>query len=320
MAYAPTSVPSDASQTDAPRLTPVVQGVLVASVASYFLQVTVVQPSAVAAWLGYEPRHFPGRWWTAVTYAVVHGGFWHLALNLLGLSMFGPRVERAWGTRGFLGLFALSALGGWAAHVVAVPSSGLIGASAAVLGVMVAYASRWPEDEVYLFGVIPLRIRWLILGLVAINLASGVLDRGGGVAYFGHLGGLAAGWLTVRVIGGGSRSGRSRVQTAPELTDDIPRAIPRAGGRGREAPRGEAPRGEAPRGEAPHNDRDVVARSRAALASWHPPTPAPAGRDPVRREELDRVLDKIASHGMQSLTADERALLDDESRRLQKPQ
>lgn len=306
---APTYAPTETAPPDAPRLTPVVQWVAAVAVALYFLQVTVVQPSDVSAWLGYEPGRFPARWWTPVTYTAVHGGFWHLALNLLGLCMFGPRVERVWGTRAFAGLFAVAALGGWAGHVAVVRDGGLIGASAAVLGVMVAYASRWPDDEVYLFGVIPMRIRWLIVGLVALNLANGLLDRGGvGVAYFGHLGGIAAGWLWVRVLGGPGRGVRSRVQTAPEPTDEPPRAIPRGG----------RPRGGL-RGDAEHPDHDVVAKSRAALAAWRPSAPAPAGRDPVRREALDRVLDKIASHGMQSLTADERALLDDESRRLQKP-
>jgi membrane associated rhomboid family serine protease len=283
-------------------MTPAVQWIIAANVLVYFLQVTIVQPADVAAWLGYSPSLFPSRWWTALSYQFVHGGFWHIALNLFGLWMFGPRVEHAWGARAFTPFYLFCGLGGWLAHFALVQHGGLIGASAAVLGVMVAYASRWPDDEVYLFGVLPLKVRWFVVGLVVINLASGILDSGtGGVGYFAHLGGLAAGWLYLRISGLNATGWRSRVETAPDLPDEPPRAIPRGTQRARE-----------PRSESD----DAVAKSRALFSTVRRTSPSTALRDPVRREELDRVLDKIARHGMGSLTSDERSLLDDESRRL----
>lgn len=291
--------------TESPRMTPAVQGLLVLNVALYFLQATIVQPADVAAWLGYSPTHFPARWWTPATYAFVHGGFWHLALNLFGLWMFGPRVEHAWGTRAFLPFYAAAALGGWGAHYLFARGGGLIGASAAVLGVMVAYASRWPDDEVALFGVIPVKVRWFVVGLVVVNLVSSLLDAGGGggVAYVAHLGGLVTGWAYLRLVGAPSGGWRSRVETAPDLSDDPPRAVPRS-----------APKPREPRTETD----DVVAKSRALFGGSRRSASRPP-RDAVRREALDRVLDKIAQHGMGSLTSDERSLLDDESRRLREP-
>jgi membrane associated rhomboid family serine protease len=291
--------------TESPRITPAVQALLVANVALYFLQVTIVQPVDLASWLGYTPTHFPARWWSPLTYAFVHGGFWHLALNLFGLWMFGPRVEHAWGTRAFLPFYAACALGGWGAHYAFMRGGGLIGASAAVLGVMVAYAARWPDDEVYLFGVVPVKVRWFVVGLVVMNLASSIMDSGtgGGVAYVAHLGGLVTGWLYLRVVGTPASGWRSRVETAPDVSDDPPRAVPRS-----------APKPREPRTETD----DVVAKSRALFGVGRRTPPRPL-RDAVRREALDRVLDKIAQHGMGSLTADERVLLDDESRRLREP-
>ncbi len=126
----------------------------------------------------------------------------------------------------------------------------------------------------------------------------------GGVGYFAHLGGLGAGWLYLRVAGLNQPASawRSRVETAPDLSDDPPRAIPRTGPKPRES-----------RTEAD----DVLAKSKALFGAVRRPMASP--RDAVRREALDRVLDKIARHGMASLTPDERTLLDDESRRLREP-
>ena len=76
----------------------------------------------------------------------------------------------------------------------------LIGASAAIFGVMLAYAVRWPNDEFLLWWVVPVKAKWLVASLALFNIIVGVytlgaVDAGGGTAYFAHLGALAAGWL-----------------------------------------------------------------------------------------------------------------------------
>jgi hypothetical protein len=111
------------------------------------------------------------------------------------------------------------------------------------------------------------------------------------------------GWAYLRIVGTPAAGWRSRVETAPDLSDDPPRAIPRS----------------VPKPRDPRSDTDdVVAKSRALFGAGRR-VPARPPRDAVRREALDRVLDKIAQHGMGSLTSDERSLLDDESRRLREP-
>ena len=72
---------------------------------------------------------------------------------------------------------------------------GCIGSSAAVMGVMVAYASRWPGESVLVVGVIPLTVRWLAALLIAANLLVGIgTEVGTGAAYLAHVGGLVTGW------------------------------------------------------------------------------------------------------------------------------
>ncbi|WP_396223176.1 rhomboid family intramembrane serine protease, partial [Gemmatimonas sp.] len=124
-------------------------------VAVYFVQATLVGDANMANWLGYASGDLQSRTlWTLVTYMFVHGGLVHLLLNMWTLWLFGPRVERSWGASTFTWYYLWCGLGGWAFHAMLQPNAGiLVGASAAILGVAVAYASRWPDDEVLFFGV-----------------------------------------------------------------------------------------------------------------------------------------------------------------------
>lgn len=287
-----------------PRITPAVQWVIAINVAIYFLQVTLVGSADMQRALGFELGDLTHAWWTIVTHMFVHGGFWHLALNMYTLYLFGRRVEHAWSAGEFARYYVLCGLGGWLAHLVFARGVPLIGASAAVFGVMLAYAVRWPNDEVYLFGLIPMRVKWLVAMFVGINLVGGMTDadQASGVAYLAHLGGLATGWLYLRAT---SASGigrlRERIAAVPDLPDEPPRAIPRTLPRARE--------------KAQEVD-DIVAKSKAAVAQRPIALPPVRATAPPKVEDLNVVLDKISEQGLDSLSADERRLLEDMSRRL----
>lgn len=297
------------SYDERPRITPAVQWLIGINVLIYFLQVTLVG-SDMERWLGFEVHDLTrARWWTIFTYMFVHAGLWHLAGNMLVLYVFGPRVERAWGSGAFLRYYALCGLGGWLAHVVIVQHGSLVGASAAIYGVMLAYAVRWPDDEFLLWFVVPVKAKWLVAGCILIDLAYGVSGAGAtGVAYFAHLGGVAAGWLYLHTPPSHALERlRQRVSAAPDVSDEPPRAVPRA-----------LPR--QPRESRERQDVDeIVAKSKAAVAKRPAPTPAPSPAPRSRRgEEINNVLDKISRHGLDSLTSDERRLLEEASKRLRK--
>src|SRR5690349_3629521 len=142
---------------DHPRLTPAVQGIIAVNIGVAFLQVTGWwDPGKMQELLGFQMHDLQGGWWKAATYMFVHGGFWHLLGNMYMLWLFGPRLEHSWSTASFLRYYIVCGLGGWLAHVVFVHDGLLIGASAAVYGVMFAYARQWKDEELYLFGVIPI--------------------------------------------------------------------------------------------------------------------------------------------------------------------
>ena len=258
--------------------------------------------------LGFSSRNLSSAWWTVLTYMFVHGGFWHLALNMYALWIFGPKLEQAWSPGEFLRYYILCGLGGWFFHLLFARDGLIIGASAAVFGVLLAYAVRWPDDEIYIAGLLPLRVKWLVAILVGLNLIGGIAvgDHGGGVAYLAHLGGLAAGWLYLRSSTASSIDRlRQRVSQLPDVPDEPPRVIPRSLPRAREKGR---------------EIDDIVARSNAALSRRAAATPPVAIKGPDKVTDLNLVLDKISEQGIDSLTSTERKLLEEMSKALRKRQ
>ena len=141
--------------------------------------------------------------WTLITYQFLHGGTTHIFFNMLALFFFGPRLETRLGNRHFIALYLISGLIGAIVHILytLVSAGGLyvpmVGASGAVYGVLLAYASFWPRDKVLIWFVIPVEVRVLVIGFTVISLFSG-LRGGGNIAHFAHLGGFLGGWLYLR--------------------------------------------------------------------------------------------------------------------------
>ena len=293
-----------ADEQDPPRITPAVKWLIGANVLVMFLQLTIVGPAQMQSWLGFQLSDLQGSWWKIFTYMFVHTGLLHLAANMYMLWLFGPRVENVWTPGGFTRYYIWCGLGGWLFHLLVSRSGLLVGASGAVYGVMLAYAIRWPDDELLVFGIIPMKVKWLVATFVVLDLVWGILSLGahGGTAYFAHLGGLAFGWLYLRTPSAQSIDRlRHRVSQLPDVQDETPRAIPRSMPRTRE------------RG----NEIDeIVAKSKAVVTKRQPSVPTPVKTRGKRADALNLVLDKISEQGLDSLTSDERRLLEEMSRQL----
>ena len=286
-----------------PRLTPAVQWLLALNIGIYFLQLALFGRNAVYSALALDPSRFPGFWWTAVTYMFVHAWLAHLAFNMFTLWMFGPRLEQIWGTSAFTRFYLWCGLGGAIAHLLFARDTAVIGASGALSGVLVAYALRWPDDEVYLFGVIPMKSRWLIVAMLGMNLIF-ALSPGSGIDWTAHLGGMLFGWLFLKLssLGGLSRV-RGWVSPLPEESDEMPRAVPRTRSSMRDRARGVD---------------EVVERSNAiVLREGKPLQHVPRQESAKERAaRVNKVLDKISQNGIDSLTREERHLLEEMSKRL----
>lgn len=145
-----------------------------------------------------------GQVWRLVTYAFCHDPHspLHILFNMLFLAWFGATLERMYGTREFLLFYFVAAFASGLAFFALALALGnptpAIGASGAVMAVVVLYAIHFPRDEVYLLGLIRLQIRFLVLFYLIFDLwpvlaALGGESRSDGVAHAAHLGGLAFG-------------------------------------------------------------------------------------------------------------------------------
>lgn len=149
---------------------------------------------------------------TLVTHQFVHGGLLHLLGNMLFLLIFGNNVEDRLGRARFTVFYLLCGLIAALGQVLLDPGSGalMVGASGAISGVLGAYLLMFPRARVLaLIAIVPVRLpAWVVLGaylafqILYVSRASGT-EGGGGVAYWAHIIGFAAGvGLTLLLTGG----------------------------------------------------------------------------------------------------------------------
>lgn len=255
-------------------LSPWVKRLIIANAAVFVATFAV---PALISYLAFQPSAILLRPWSLLTYMFTHGGFFHLFFNLLALFFFGPPIESAWGSREFIKYYLICGLGGAALSFVFAFNSPIVGASAAVYGVMLAFAMMWPDLPIYIWGIFPVKAKWLVIFMGAISFFSAFGGSADGVAHFAHLGGLAAGFLYIKLD---KKTGNPVQRVQKLFTRRKFKVVP-----GSTNPKPEPPR---PRGR---RDEDRVL------------------------DDVDKVLDKISTHGMASLTPDERRLLDEVSRR-----
>lgn len=152
---------------------------------------------------GYLPREIPqAPWWaTPVTSLFLHGGWLHIAGNMLFLWVFGDNVEDCMGHLRFAVFFLLCGVMSALSHAAVNPESirPLIGASGAISGVVAAYLLLYPKVRVWglFLKYIPLQApAWAAIGAwIAFQLFQGFFGQEAGVAWFAHIGGVAAGLM-----------------------------------------------------------------------------------------------------------------------------
>ncbi len=249
-------------------MTPWVTRILYANVALFFL--TRVFPN-IETQLMFIPMFALIRPWTLVTYMFLHAGFGHIFFNMLALYFFGPRLESRLGGRPFLTLYFVSGLMGAILSIPLTPRVAIVGASGAVFGVLLGFAKYWPKDRIYIWGILPIEARTLVIVMTVFSLYAGFGGAGGGVAHFAHLGGFLGGFLYLKWWERRSPAGQFRSQAQTP----------------------------AKRGVRP-DQAEVKKWSRISREDLHP----------VNREELDRVLDKINESGVSSLSSEERDFLE----------
>jgi len=138
--------------------------------------------------------------WQNFTYMFVHTDVSHLFFNLIGVFFIGNALETRMGSRGFLSFFCICGLGGAVAtHLIALFDLGgpTLGASGAIYGLLYACYYFYPKAIVHLYFVFPVKIKWLLLFIGAMDMIM-LFDPNSQYAHYAHLGGLFTGMFYLK--------------------------------------------------------------------------------------------------------------------------
>ncbi len=199
--------------------TPVVKALVIANLAIWIVCQVILEGYfhiPFTAFLGLFPSEFLFHFflWQPVTYMFLHSLQWtHIVFNMLLLWWLGAELEGHWGKKNFflyylgcgvgagiiycLGIWIYSAVTGSVQEMI-IP---VIGASGAIFGLMVAYGILFGDRVVYFMMLFPMKSRYFVMILGGIELVSLLTSgiSGGEVAYLAHLGGIAAGFIYLRI-------------------------------------------------------------------------------------------------------------------------
>lgn len=193
-------------------MTPVVRFLLTANVAAFFVQMALPH---IANAMVFVPQLALVRPWSVVTYMFLHGGLMHLGFNMLTLFFFGPQVEIRLGARRFAILYFIGGISGALVSLIFSSGSPIIGASAGVFAVSLAFAYFWPTAQILIWGILPVQARVLVIFTTIMAIYSGFGGANDGVAHFAHLGGYAGAFIYLRLLDRKRHAFKRRATTAP---------------------------------------------------------------------------------------------------------
>lgn len=224
--------------------------------------------------------------WTLVTHMFTHGEIFHILFNMLLLYWFGTILTEFMGVRKILPVYILGGLAGAILFIISyqlfpvfnavVPEARAWGASASAMAIMVAAATLVPDYVIFLIFLGPVKIKWIALVTVVIDLISIPSSNAGG--HIAHLGGALFGFFFVKQM----QQGRDLSVGVNWLFDKVVSLF----------------ENRQPL-KVSHRNRKRPLKSTAKKSS----TPS------ARQEKLDSILDKIALSGYESLSKEEKEFL-----------
>lgn len=171
----------------------------------------------------YYPQGYKFQPYQIATHMFAHGNFMHILFNMLVLWMFGRQLENVWGPKRILLFYLICGVGAAITHLgiqyirseqlldaiqAGLSTEGLtgaiapaVGASGAIMGLLVAFAYLFPNTELFIMFIpVPVKAKWAVIGYVAIDLFFGIANVStDNVARFAHLGGALTGFILVLI-------------------------------------------------------------------------------------------------------------------------
>lgn len=146
------------------------------------------------------------KFWQVFTYMFLHGDIWHIFLNMFILMNFGMMIEQIWGPKKFIGYYLFCGVGAgiFITIISLITGSGFtgatIGASGAIFGLLLAFAIFFPDLEILVFFIIPLKAKYFILLYGGIELYFEISGAQPQISHLGHLGGIVFGLIYFAVF------------------------------------------------------------------------------------------------------------------------
>lgn len=193
-------------------ITPVVKKIMIINGAVFIVQqlAGIFAPNMLEYFFG---LHYYGlinelKIWQPLTYMFLHGGWLHIIFNLLALWMFAGELEELWGGQKLLKYYIYSGIGAgifislmnFYIFVNYNSNPVTIGASGALYAILLAYGVTWPNREVLLYFIIPVKVKYLVIGFGLFEFfgtLTSATGGGGNISHIGHLGGLLSGLIFI---------------------------------------------------------------------------------------------------------------------------
>lgn len=220
--------------------------------------------------------------WILVTHMFLHVGVWHLIWNMLMLYWFGNIVGDLIGNKAILPLYLFSGFVGALAiyifsRLFAYPSAAVVayGASAAVMGFILAATIIAPDYLMHLLLLGPVKLKYIAMVVVLLDLI-GLAENSNTGGHIGHLGGALGGVLFIWWLRNGYSLPDWNFKKSPAKIIPMRKSV----------------------------------RVTSAKGSDQNAAPGKTNEVPLKANEIDRILDKIRDKGIGSLTTEERNTLD----------
>lgn len=229
--------------------------------------------------------------WSILTYMFMHGGILHILFNMLWLYWFGKLFLNFYSSKHLRGLYLLGGICGGLLYMISynvfpyfensLDFAKLVGASASVLAIVVATAVREPEFPVQFMFIGTVRLKYVALFMVVLDLLFMTSSNAGG--HIAHLGGAAAGaWFAL-----GLAKGNDATKWINMVIDFFSNGF--------------KPRKRKPKMKVHYGERQQQYEYNA--------------RKKANEDEINRILEKLKKSGYGSLSDDEKKKLFDASRR-----
>lgn len=248
-------------------------------------------------WFALNPIGNNFQIWQLITYQFMHGSFTHILFNMFALWMFGIEIENMWGSKKFLYYYLLCGVVAGLFQIFLTPlltglTAPTIGASGAIYGVLIAFGVIFPNRYIFLYFFIPVKAKYLITFMILIEFFA--ISPGSNIAHLAHLGGALAGFIYIlldkntdaaikNIFSGSSIRMKKPYNPFGGIKDTFRR-----------------------------KDDDVQEAKFYEIKDEDKEDK----KDEITQEEIDKILDKISQSGYQNLSAKEKKILFEASKKM----